>query len=613
MSILNQSLENIKLLSDQQLGQVLQDARSGNGQVLQALGMQSAVPLLAEKARRDNLRQAQSGQQAMQQGQQPTIADQVMGQGQAPVSGIGAHEIPGMMEEQNFAGGGIVAFAGGGQPQTPEELRQRTMMAESGGNPNAIGPETKYGRAKGDMQVLDMTNSDPGFGVVPARNDSKEERSRVGKDYLDAMVKKYNYYPYASLAYNWGPGNVDNWIKRGANPAEIPKESLAYVKQTTGTNLANMGPGAVVNLPKSAPQGIASVAPEIQNSAAPAGPDFASRVRELDPIRREREKAVKDAFDAEMGIVGEAPTPSNKEDVRRKAFEESAAVDKPLLEEMQALNEANKPSEKSARDKAFLALMTGRGRGLSGAIGDIAAAGGIGLDAYTAAQSKHEEAQRLMLKSKLELAKGNKQYADQIADAAVREDRNAASLHRQAKQLAYQNYQTGIRSVDQAMDARLAIERSIEDSRLREAGLDRRENDRARQASELASKQEFQAQTQTYRSLLGAINRVNSAIDKDFDPTVYKNNPTYQDIKIQQGSNAADAWAKEQARKEAQNRALVEAGSSPEEFAELSRLIKRQAGIAGVAPSTPAAPSPAAPAKGDYVYNPKTGKSEQIK
>jgi hypothetical protein len=102
---------------------------------------------------------------------------------------------------------------------------------------------------------------------------------------------------------------------------------------------------------------------------------------------------------------------------------------------------------------------------------------------------------------------------------------------------------------------------------------------------------------------------------RDFDPSVYKNDPMYQSIKAGKGTGAAEAWAREQARKEAQNRALVEAGSSPEEFAELNRLITGKAGIARL-PTTPSASAPAptaGPQKGDYVYNIKTGKSEQIK
>jgi soluble lytic murein transglycosylase len=76
------------------------------------------------------------------------------------------------------------------------------------------GPATKYGTAKGEMQVLDGTNRDPGYGVKPAADDSPEERARVGRDYLAAMVREYDGDVSKALAaYNWGPGNLDKAVK----------------------------------------------------------------------------------------------------------------------------------------------------------------------------------------------------------------------------------------------------------------------------------------------------------------------------------------------------------------------------------------------------------------
>lgn len=97
------------------------------------------------------------------------------------------------------------------------------------------GPQTKYGTAKGRMQVLDGTNKDPGFGVRPARDDSPEERARVGRDYFDAMVVRYKGdLPKALAAYNWGPANLDNTLKNAANDGKdwrdyLPAETKDYV------------------------------------------------------------------------------------------------------------------------------------------------------------------------------------------------------------------------------------------------------------------------------------------------------------------------------------------------------------------------------------------------
>lgn len=102
------------------------------------------------------------------------------------------------------------------------------------------GPQTKYGTAKGEMQVLDGTNTDPGFGVRPAKDNSPEERARVGRDYVAAMLRRYGNDPAkAWAAYNWGPGNLDNAIKKYGEEwlDHAPVETRKYVMK----NLSELG------------------------------------------------------------------------------------------------------------------------------------------------------------------------------------------------------------------------------------------------------------------------------------------------------------------------------------------------------------------------------------
>lgn len=76
--------------------------------------------------------------------------------------------------------------------------------------------------AKGEMQVLDGTNLNPGFGVKPAADNSPDERARVGRDYLDAMLKRYGGDPAkAWAAYNAGPGRVDAALKNAEKPVMV--------------------------------------------------------------------------------------------------------------------------------------------------------------------------------------------------------------------------------------------------------------------------------------------------------------------------------------------------------------------------------------------------------
>jgi len=100
--------------------------------------------------------------------------------------------------------------------------------------------------AKGRMQVMDATNLDPGYGVTPAADDSLEERARVGRDYLRAMVREYDGdLPKALAAYNAGPGNVNKAIslaQEAGTPDEWakflpkPEETVPYIKRV----LANL-------------------------------------------------------------------------------------------------------------------------------------------------------------------------------------------------------------------------------------------------------------------------------------------------------------------------------------------------------------------------------------
>ena len=117
-------------------------------------------------------------------------------------------------------------------PAAPPALHFGVRQAESNGNPNAVGPYVPgQGTAKSDMQVMDKTNADPGFGVTPARDNSSAERSRVGSDYLDAMWRRYQGDPTATAAaYIMGPGNFDKWrAQNGTDYSRLPPSVQAYV------------------------------------------------------------------------------------------------------------------------------------------------------------------------------------------------------------------------------------------------------------------------------------------------------------------------------------------------------------------------------------------------
>lgn len=139
------------------------------------------------------------------------------------------------------------------QRATPNDLERMatiTAQSESGNRERDAAGKliTSSAGAQGKMQVMPGTNKDPGYGVAAAKDDSDAERSRVGREYLQAMVRNYAGDPAkAWAAYNWGPGNVDAAIKEhGADWLEhAPEETRKYV----GKNLAALGSGAGVAKP----------------------------------------------------------------------------------------------------------------------------------------------------------------------------------------------------------------------------------------------------------------------------------------------------------------------------------------------------------------------------
>ena len=93
------------------------------------------------------------------------------------------------------------------------------------------GPMTKFGTAKGKMQVLDITNQSPGFGIAPAKDNSNAERARVGRDFAAAMLQRYGNQSAAAAAYNWGPGNVDKLIEKGIDPRNGPAAEQLFLSK----------------------------------------------------------------------------------------------------------------------------------------------------------------------------------------------------------------------------------------------------------------------------------------------------------------------------------------------------------------------------------------------
>ena len=140
-------------------------------------------------------------------------------------------------------------------------LQAAVIKQESGGDPEIVSPVG----ATGIMQLMPETAMNPGFGVrnifeharslgVPVMGETPEiadalmrnpqVNAQMGHEYLTAMLKRYNGdVARALVAYNWGPGNADNW---DGNIASLPGETQGYLRNIIG-NVSGGGKPNIVD------------------------------------------------------------------------------------------------------------------------------------------------------------------------------------------------------------------------------------------------------------------------------------------------------------------------------------------------------------------------------
>lgn len=153
----------------------------------------------------------------------------------------------------------------------PNSILASLQTTESGNNASAVSPKG----ATGLMQLMPATAANPGFGVAPAKDNSPEENQRVGDQYFQALEKKYGNAAHALVAYNWGPGNTDKWLKAGGDPSKIPAETQGEIAKVA-LRMAGGGSAAPTGAPQNvdptlAANGNASAAaPQASQSAIPS-------------------------------------------------------------------------------------------------------------------------------------------------------------------------------------------------------------------------------------------------------------------------------------------------------------------------------------------------------
>jgi hypothetical protein len=146
---------------------------------------------------------------------QPNPRERLAGLGPSPVAILrGSEPVVGGLSLFGAANGGEldrVAFAVDG--------------AESGHGSNPAMWRAEFGGPQGPMQVSAAAALDVGGGD---RFDMRQNRL-LGRAYLAKLYGRYGNWPDAIAAYNWGPGNLDQWIVNGRPVDALPLETARYL------------------------------------------------------------------------------------------------------------------------------------------------------------------------------------------------------------------------------------------------------------------------------------------------------------------------------------------------------------------------------------------------
>ncbi len=120
--------------------------------------------------------------------------------------------------------GGIALFgtANGGEL---DRVAFAVDGAESGHGSNPAMWRPELDGPQGPMQVSAAAAVDVGGGD---RFDIGQNRL-LGRAYLAKLYGRYGNWPDAIAAYNWGPGNLDQWIVSGRPVDALPLETARYL------------------------------------------------------------------------------------------------------------------------------------------------------------------------------------------------------------------------------------------------------------------------------------------------------------------------------------------------------------------------------------------------
>ena len=119
------------------------------------------------------------------------------------------------------------------------DLAQAVGWTESQFKHNALGPQTKYGRAIGPMQVMG-TNAH-GLGMKSHELYIPEKNVQAGVRLLKENLERFGGHENAALAaYNASPHHAENYVKNNYDEKYLPAETRNYFQKVAAARGQNM-------------------------------------------------------------------------------------------------------------------------------------------------------------------------------------------------------------------------------------------------------------------------------------------------------------------------------------------------------------------------------------
>ena len=236
-------------------------------------------------------------------------------------------------------------------------LAKAIAMQESGGRQGEV---SKAG-AVGVMQIIPKYAGDFGGGDVRGNVD---DNIRVGIKEISTYLKRYGGdLRKALLAYNWGPGNVDAWLKtgRGVKGQPMPQEAREYADRVLG----RISGGSFTQAPKGqkAPEAAGMGMPASSSGASPKpmpggsilAPSDRLRIRhQLDAARELQRKEQADATAQHIVSVTASFPPAQQE---AEAYRLMEALPPDVRAKVKSLVDGGLKFRKDAMDAQYGANM----------------------------------------------------------------------------------------------------------------------------------------------------------------------------------------------------------------------------------------------------------------